>query len=111
MQSYIIGTIAIMIIGGIAMFVAFSNHKSSIYGKATLAYIGLFIIVYALARWSIIVDVQSREAAGQMIGLASIAFAISLTEIVFLHSLQHYHTWREMRKLPACRGDYHERIP
>ena len=96
---YEIGTAGVALMGLLAIWTGYSAGRMCMYGKATLVYLGLFLLVWAGIRVAVSAG-WDRESAGEAIGLVAASSAVTILSIVGLHTVQHWH---------ACRWPFHKR--
>lgn len=95
MDVYAIGSLGIFLMGVFSLLVALNIRRWCIYGRATLVYVALFLLVYAGFRVGIYADWISREDAGKWVGLSATGFALAVMDLAYLHWMQ----YRQFRRL------------
>jgi len=85
---HIIGNLGLLIMAVALFRVAFTDKRACIYGRTTLIYIGLFLLVFGIARTVVDFGIgQDEVVAFNHISATSIGTTLIL--LITLHCLQH----------------------
>jgi hypothetical protein len=97
---YGIGTLAFLIVGVTAIYIAVDTVKWCIYGRATLIYVGLLLLGIATNRSIAIAGITTSAQARDITSLIVSLFGLTILMLGTLHWAQHHLRHKREAKFP-----------
>lgn len=101
---YTLGIAPLFMMGIVALYVSFGPINWCIYGRATLAYLGAFLILASMNRFFVAIDMTSVETSLAVNSLFAFIFMVIILNLVIVHVYIH---WREIVRSVTHRKGFH----